>query len=139
MSGGAFEQAFGAAASKQASRHQVKQILTGVAIEVGETSCTVERDNAPTLFDVRLNAIDDDLNSCVTVYPTEGSEVLVAIIENMKTEAVVIKCSEVQRVKTRIGEMLIDLDKNGLRVGKETDAMRDVLTDLIAEIQMVVS
>lgn len=92
---------------------QIKTICWGVAKDIKETSCTVERDGAPELYDVLLNAVDDDLQNYLTVYPKEGSNVLVAIIENLKTEAVVIRCSEVEKLKVKIGEQTLTIDKEG--------------------------
>ena len=135
---GALEQAIQQAILKHAGKLQVKQVLSGVAKDVGELTCTVERQDAPALYDVRLNAIDDDLDSYFTVYPAEGSEVLVAIIENMKTEAVVIRCSEVQEVKAKIGTTELKLDANGFRFDRESENLQQVMTDLIAEVQKII-
>jgi hypothetical protein len=135
---GALEQAIQQAILKHAGKLQVKQVLSGVAKDIGELTCTVERLDAPALYDVRLNAIDDDLDSYFTVYPVEGSEVLVAIIENMKTEAVVIRCSEVQKVKAKIGTTELELDANGFRFDRESENLQTVMTDLIAEIQKII-
>jgi hypothetical protein len=110
---GELEQAIGLAIKKISGRMQIKQILSGTAKDVGDLTCTVERDGSPALYDVRLNAIDDSLDSCLTVYPAEGSEVLVAIIENLKTEAVVVRCSEVMKVKLKIGLQTLLIDKDG--------------------------
>lgn len=111
---GQLEQAIENAIKYQAEKILIKTICWGVATEVTEGTCTVERDQAPTLHDVLLNAVDDNLQSYVTIYPREGSSVLVGIVENLKTEAVIIKCSEVERVKIKIGEQTLSLDKDGL-------------------------
>jgi hypothetical protein len=135
---GALEQTITMAISQHAKSTQIKQVLSGVAVDVGENSCTVNRIGAPTLYDVRLNAIDDDLQSCFTVYPAEGSSVLVAIIENMKTEAVIIRCSEVQRVKAIIGTSELELNTDGFRFGRADENLMQVLSDLIGEIQKII-
>lgn len=135
---GELEQAIEQAIRKQSGRLQVKQVLSGVATDVGESTCTVERQGLPSLFDVRLNAIDDDLQSFFTVYPAEGSTVLVAIIENMKTEAVVIRCSEVRRVKAKIGDTELELDADGFRFYRSDENLQAVISDLIGEIQKIV-
>jgi hypothetical protein len=137
------EQAVELALKKIFGGMQVKQILTGIARNVDELTCEVERDGSPTLLNVRLNAIDDNLESFFTVYPAEGSAVLVAIIENMKTEAVVIKCSEVSAVKMKIGDMTYLANKDGfvfnagengglLNINKMVDWMKDVKADMTA-------
>lgn len=110
---GVFEQAVQTAIKKEAGKLQIKQTIVGTATNIRETLCNIERENAPTLFDVRLNAIDDDLQSFVTVYPKEGSKVIAGIIENLKTEAVVLRCSEVEKIKLKIGNQTAYIDKNG--------------------------
>jgi hypothetical protein len=135
---GALEQAIERAILKISGKSQVKQVLSGVAIDVGELTCTVKREGAPSLFDVRLNAIDDDLDNYLTVYPAEGSAVLVAIIENMKTEAVVIRCSEVKKVKAKIGTTELELDSSGFGLNRANQNLKDVISDLIAEIQKII-
>jgi hypothetical protein len=135
---GALEQIIEQAILKLSGKSQLKQVLSGVAKDVGELTCTVERQDAPSLYDVRLNAIDDDLESCFTVYPAEGSEVLVAIIENMKTEAVVIRCSEVQKVKAKIGTTELEIDADGFRFGRSNEDLKAAMGDLVAEIQKII-
>ncbi len=99
---GQLEQTICNAMKLQSGKTMIKTVCWGVATEVTETTCTVERNGSPTLYDVLLNAIDDNLESYVTVYPKSGSNVLVAIVENLNTEAVVIKCSEVEKFKIKI-------------------------------------
>lgn len=134
---GALEQAIEEAIKASGAKFQVKQILVGVAKEVGETTCTVEREDAPTLYGVRLNAIDDDLQSYVTIYPVDGSSVIVAIIEGLKTEAVLIRCSEVAQVKLKIGKQTLIIDKDGavFNGGDNGLAKVDVLTEKINALE----
>ena len=113
---GALEQAIEKAIQAYSVKFQVKQILTGIAKEVGVTTCTVEREDAPTLYGVRLNAIDDDLQSYMTTYPVDGSSVIVAIIEGLKTEAVVLRCSEVESVRFKTGSNTFVFDSSGLKL-----------------------
>lgn len=138
---GQLEQAIENAIKSQAGRMQIKTVCWGVVTEVTGNTCTVERDAAPTLYGVLLNAIDDDMQSYVTVYPEEGSNVLVAIVENLKTEAVIVKCSEVEKVKIKIGEQTLFLDKEGfvfndgkngglVKIGDMVDWMKKLYTDL---------
>lgn len=110
---GELEQIVEQAILKHAKRINTKQVLSGMVAEVGESTCTVSRDNAPTLNDVRLNSISGDLESYLTVYPAVDSEVLVGIIEGMQTEAVLLKCSKIDKIKVRIGEMNLLFDAEG--------------------------
>ncbi|MCL2328438.1 MAG: hypothetical protein FWC39_07985 [Bacteroidetes bacterium] len=108
-----FEQAVILAINKSAKKVQIRQTFVGVATNVRETICNVEREDAPTLLDCRLNAIDDDLQSFVTIYPKAGSNVIVGVIENLKSEFVVLRCSEVDKVKLKIGEQTLLINKDG--------------------------
>jgi hypothetical protein len=111
---GALDQAIEEAIRRHAEKRQIKQVLIGVAKDVKDTTCTVEREGAPTLNDVRLNAIDDNLETYLTVYPAEGSNVVVAILENLVTEAIVIRCSEVAKIGLKIGAITLVIDKDGI-------------------------
>lgn len=77
---------------------KIRTIQIGTAVNVTATKCDVKRDDQPDLLDVRLNAIDDDLQTYSTIVPVEGSAVLVAIIENQVTHAVIVSCSEVEKI-----------------------------------------
>jgi hypothetical protein len=110
---GALEQAIERAILAYVDRMRYAQIFTGTAKEVSETTCTVVRDDAPDLTGVRLNAIDDELSSFFTVYPQEGSTVLVGILEGLSTEAVVLRCSEVEKVDIKIGEHSLLMNSDG--------------------------
>lgn len=110
---GALEQTVKEAIEKIAKLSGLKEILIGTAIDVGERTCTVEREGAPTLFDVRLNSNDAELDSFLTVYPANKSTVIVAIIEGLKTEAVVLKCSKIDKIKFKIGDQSFVADQSG--------------------------
>jgi hypothetical protein len=98
---------------KGAKSQQIKQILTGTAKNVRENLCDVEREDAPTINDVRLNAIDDNLETFFTIYPKENSNVIIGIIENLKTEGVILRCSEVEKVKAKFGNQTMQFNADG--------------------------
>lgn len=123
---GALEQAIERAVGVICKKKQIIQVLTGTAKNIGTSTCTVERDGAPTLEDVRLDAIDDELTSRFTVYPAENSSVLVGIIEGIKTEAVILKCSEVSKVSFKAGEKTLVMDSNGFVFNGGTAGMVNV-------------
>ena len=104
-------------------KYQVKEVLHGTATNVGETACDVEREGAPTLYGVRLNAIDDDLQSYVTTYPAAKSDVIVGIVEGLKTEAVLLRCSEVAQVKIKIGEQTLVMNEDGVVMNGGTNGL----------------
>jgi len=134
---GALEQAIEKAIEAKVDRMHIKQVLSGTVSKVGETTCDVEREDAPTLYDVRLNAIDDDLQTYATVYPAVGSSVLVGIIECLKTEAVLLRCSEVAKVKIKIGDQTLIMDKDGMVFNGGTKGLAkvDKLTEKINALE----
>ena len=134
----ALEQSICSAIKKAAAKTQIKQTIIGVATNVRETLCDIEREDAPTLLDVRFNAIDDDLQSFVTVYPKEGSKVIVGIIENLKTEAVVLRCSEVEKVSLKIGNTEMVIDRNGYKMERQGENLNNVLRDFVSEVMKII-
>ena len=103
-----FDKDFIALIKKMVGNQLIKTVIIGTAVNVTDTNCTVQREERPDILDVRLNAIDDDLETYVTVVPKENSNVLVAIIENEKKDAVVITCSEVEKVMWKCGSSSLE-------------------------------
>ncbi|MCV9929522.1 hypothetical protein OIU83_17810 [Flavobacterium sp. LS1R49] len=88
---------------RQIKGNQFNQVITGTAVDINETTCTVKREGSPDLTDVRLDAIDDTIENQFTVFPKEGSFVIVGIVDGLKTEAVILRCSEVEHIKIKCG------------------------------------
>lgn len=95
------DQLFNQAVKNKISRNQIISITSGIATEITQTTCRVQREGMPDLLDVRLDAIDDELESQFTIYPVTGSNVVVGILNNLATEAVVLRCSEVENIKIK--------------------------------------
>lgn len=133
---GGLEQAILRAINLQADRRQIKQIISGTVKNVSETTCDVECEDSPTIYAVRLNAIDDQLESFATIYPVEGSNVIIGIIENLKTEAVVLRCSEVEKVKFKIGNQTLLYDKDGFVFNDGTSGLMNI-DSVVAWMQKV--
>lgn len=86
------------------------QVVSGIATDITETTCTVKREGSPNLTGVRLDAIDDTIENQVTIFPKDNSHVVVGIMDGLKTEAVVLKCSEVEIMRIKCGGIsLIDI------------------------------
>lgn len=118
----------GIRAVRASAKKEIKQIITGVAVNITETGFDLEREGHPTLFDVRLNAIEDEKESYLIIYPQTKSEVMVGIIENQETEGVLLQCSEIEKVKLKIGETTMDIDKTGIVFnGGQLDGMVQVV------------
>ena len=119
-------------------RSAVKTIGLGIAQNVNESTCDIEQTYAPTLFDVRLNAVIDTLESYVTVIPKEGSYVLYGILENMEHEAAVLACSEVEKYIIKIGDTQQEITTEGTKINGGGENLKNVLNDLIAEIEKII-
>lgn len=55
--------------------------VVGKAVNVTDQKCDVEREGAPTIFDVSFCAIEDAVSNKIVVKPKDGSYVLVGFIE----------------------------------------------------------
>lgn len=108
------------------------------SLDQGNDTCTVERDDAPKLFKVRLNAVLDDIANKTVVYPAVGSKVLCAIIGNDKKEATIIKYSEIDSVATKIGDTNYLVDTNGYKIQRGDNNLKQLLNDVISEIQKII-
>jgi hypothetical protein len=121
-------------------RRAIKAIITGVATEVTDTTCTLTRVDAPDLFGVRLNGIDDELESYATIVPKEGSEVLVGVVEGVKTEGVVLRCSEVEKVIWKCGDSRLTFDAGGYQIERGSENLKKLLSDILdAILQLTVT
>lgn len=116
------------------------QVVTGSvkSIDKENNTCTVERDDAPKLFKVRLNAVIDDITNKTVVYPTVGSKVLCAIIGNDKKEATIIKNSKIDSVATKIGDTDFLVDASGIQIKRGNNTLKQLLNDFISEVQAIV-
>ena len=128
------EQTIELAIKKISKKMQFSEIVTGITKNVTDTTCEVHREGSPVIFDVRLNAIDDSLESYVTIYPAADSNVIVGIIEGQKTEAVVLRCSEVERIKIKIGEMSLLFDAQGAVFNEGTNNGLIIIQKLISDL-----
>lgn len=97
------EELFSRVMKNQIDAARFIQVVSGIAADITETTCTVKREGSPDLTGVRLDAIDDTIENQVTIYPKEGSHVVVGIMDGLKTEAVVLKCSEVESMRIKCG------------------------------------
>ena len=63
----------------------------------------IERENMPDLLDVRLNAIESELQTYCRATPKVGSYVICGIIENGE-EAILLQNSEVEKVEIKFNK-----------------------------------
>lgn len=132
------EQLFQKLLDKNHDQKAIRVVGVGTATDIGENSCTVLRDGQPELLDVRFHATEDTPGSRIIEIPADQSSVIYAIIENQVTEAVLVKCSEIEKVMIRIGEMEYHIDKDGCLIRFGDDTLGNVLGNVIDEINKII-
>ena len=127
-----FGQAFSLAFDKLA----IKTVKVGTVKDVdGYKTCTVVLQDKVELYKVRLNAIETTITNQLCIKPKEGSKVLVGIIENMKAEAVLLSCSEVEEFFVHIGSAIFRVKEDKVKITAGNENLKDALVDLKAEIK----
>ncbi|WP_455592931.1 hypothetical protein [Bacteroides sp.] len=115
------------------------RVMIGTVKEVDEEeyTCIVEREGAPELHDVRLNAvIDKEVKDCFRVIPAKGSYVLVLSMGEA-TEGVIIGTSLIDRVTIQTGDVMMNVSADGVVMnGGKLGGMIDIakLTDKVNEL-----
>ena len=132
------EELFLSLLDKARNMRNVRTVGVGVAKDITEQHCTIVQDGAPDIYEARLHAIADELQSSVTVYPKDGSYVLYALIEDSQTEAVVISCSEIEKTVVKIGTTTHEISPDGHSIKRGTDSVKDLMGALIGEIQKII-
>lgn len=132
------EQLFQKVIDKSTSGKAIRTIGLGIAKEVTEYNCTVLRDGQPELLDVRFHATEAMPGSRIVEIPADQSSVIYAIIDNQGMEAVLLKCSEIEKVKMSIGDMEYHIDKDGVMIRCGDDSLGEVLTGLINEVSKII-
>ncbi|MDR0829642.1 MAG: hypothetical protein LBN95_05985 [Prevotellaceae bacterium] len=81
-------------------------------VDKGKRTCTVEREERPTLFNVRLNSVISDYTEHFTVFPKPNSYVLVIALGD-NTECFLLATSEVEEISLKIGSQTLKANKDG--------------------------
>lgn len=123
---------------KTMSSRAVRTIGVGIATQITDASCTVERDGQPSLYDVRFHATETKPGSRHVMIPAEGSSVLYGIIDNQQVEACILMCSEVDKVVMNVGSAKYELDRTGHLIQVDNDKLSKVLSDLIDEVSKII-
>lgn len=116
------------------------QVFVGKVKDVDKANdtCTIERENRPELYDVRLNAIVDELSDKLIVYPKSGSYVLCCQIGGDQTEAAIIKYSEIDSVEIARATIKVSLDQEGITMEGHDENLNKVLSDFISEVSKII-
>ncbi|MEE9408124.1 MAG: hypothetical protein V3V28_08625 [Polaribacter sp.] len=109
------------------NKHEKMIITSGIVSEVNQDSIDVEREGMPPLLDVRFNSVLTAVQNQFKVTPKKGSVVLCGIIESDISEALLIACSEIDKVEVTIDSSEFEIDKDGFKIKTEDINLKDVL------------
>lgn len=114
-----------------------KTHLIGIAVEVGDDKCDVKLEGEADLWDVQLHAIEDDLNSRIIIKPKEGSKVIIGFLNNSKTDAFIVQCSEIEEVNVKIDTLEFSIKSTGVLIKKGNDSLKIGLQKLVEAVQQI--
>lgn len=117
---------------------QKGSITQGIVKEVNGNKATIERDGEPNLYNVRLQAIEDEASSFIRVKPKLESVVLCGIIEKQEAEAFIIQCSEIDEVTIVTGNKTYQVNSEGHLLKAGDDTLKEVLQLIIEAVQFII-
>ena len=126
-----FEELFEKAV-KGANKKGVRRfpIMMQTVTEVSETTCTT----ADGIDDIRLNAIDAELDSKIAIYPKIGSKIIYGRL-NDSDDLFVLKYSEIDRIVIKIDNQHFEMKDGKFRVLNEDSNLKTILNDLFSTLE----
>lgn len=115
-----------------------KSSSIGKVIEITGNTCKVERENLPTLEDVRLNAIEGDFSNKIIIYPKIGSKVLCLEISGEKEETAIVKYTEIDKILIEIDGAKFEMSGGKFQIKNETADQRKITNDLIDALKTAI-
>ena len=103
-------------------------LIVGTVKAIEGDTCTVDN-----YEEVQLNAIIDELESQLTVYPKVGSKVIIGRLDD-QDDMFVIRVSEIDKVTIKIGDQLFEM-KDGKFTIKSGDVnLKSILNDAFNQL-----
>ena len=112
-----------------------KSSSIGKVIEITGNTCKVERENLPTLEDVRLNAIEGDFSNKIIIYPAIGSEVLCLEISGDKEETAIVQYTEIDKVLIEINGAKFEMSGGKFQIKNEEADLKKLHNDWLNELK----
>lgn len=126
-----FEELFEKAV-KGANKKGVRRfpIMMQTVTEVSETTCTT----ADGIDDIRLNAIDAELDSKIAIYPKIGSKIIYGRL-NDTDDLFVLKYSEIDRIVIKMDNQIFEMKDGKFRILNAETNLKTVLNDLFSTLE----
>ena len=115
-----------------------KSSSIGKVVEITGNTCKVERENLPTLEDVRLNAIEGDFSNKIIIYPKLGSEVLCLIVSGEKEETAIVKYTEIDKILIEIDGAKFEMSGGKFQIKNEDSDQMKITNDLLEALQTAI-
>ena len=122
------------------------------SVDKKSLTCEVEREDLPTLYDVRLNAMLEAGSDLVTIFPKSGSRCLVALVNNEPTDGYLLSTTDIEEVSVNVGTsgVIINKDKVSAKCGtsevtleaagitiKKDDSLKSILESIIDQMAAI--
>ncbi|MEG3977316.1 hypothetical protein QT970_22225, partial [Microcoleus sp. herbarium8] len=103
-------------------------LVLGTVKAIEADTCTVDN-----YEDVQLNAIIDDLESQLTVYPKVGSKVIIGRLDD-QDDMFVIRVSEIDKVTIKIDNQLFEMKDGKFTIQSGDVNLKSILNDAFAQL-----
>lgn len=105
-------------------------LIVGTVKAIEGDTCTVDN-----YEDVQLNAIIDELESQLTVYPKVGSKVIIGRLDD-QDDMFVIRVSEIDKVTIKIGDQLFEMKDGKFTIKSGAVNLKSILNDAFAQLNI---
>lgn len=110
----------------------------GTVTKVEDGICEVERKGLPPLLDVRLNAVQTEIENPFWIVPKVGSKVLCLEVENQPAETCIVKYTEIERIEINIGGAILKIENGKMQLKNNDADLKLLLTELLTELKTAI-
>lgn len=128
---------FEAAVEAIIKKNEKMIITSGKVTEVRDESIDVEREGMPSLLEVRFNSVLNAVQNEFKIVPKKGSIVLCGIIESNISEAILISCSEVEKLKIKVDQLEFECAGDGIKISNNGESFLTALNDMFDELNKI--
>lgn len=107
------------------------------AVNETDYTCDVVDSDELEIYDVRLRATVDGVETGAILVPKVGSWVIVANVGNSEGEYVVIASSELTKVVLQVGTANMEIAADGIQIERNAQNLKEVLNILLDAIKAI--